>query len=79
MRVELEVDEARELLLLIVQKLAQEAELSEEDRAQLRRWFSEQMRTGSEAMKELTQKVNADLERIWRTKQRSAVRRPDWV
>ncbi len=79
MRVELEPDEARELLLLIVQRVAQEADLSEEDRAQLRRWFSEQMRTGSEAMKELTQKINADLERIWRTKQRSAVRRPDWV
>jgi len=79
MKVELEADEARELLALIVERVAQEAGLSDEDRAQLRRWFSDQMRPGSEGMKELAQKINADLERVLRTKERSAVRRPDWV
>ncbi len=79
MKVELEVDEARELLSLVVERLSQEAGLSDEDRAQLRRWFSEQMRPASQGMKELTQKINADLERVLRAKERSVVHRPDWV
>lgn len=79
MRLELEPDEARELLSLIVDRIAEEAGLSDEDRATLRRWRSEAMRTGSEGMRELTAKVNADLERALRTKEKSAVRRPDWM
>jgi hypothetical protein len=79
MRVELDLDEARELLSLLLEKLVQEAGLPDEDRARLRRWFSDEMRTGSPGMKELTEKINADLERALRTKEKSAVRRPDWL
>jgi polyhydroxyalkanoate synthesis regulator phasin len=79
MRVELEADEARELLSLLVEKLVQEAGLPDQDRARLRRWLSDEMRTGSPGMKELTEKVNADLERVLRSKEKSAVRRPDWL
>lgn len=78
MRLELEPDEARELLSLIVERIAREAGLSDEDRARVRRWHSESMRIGSQGMRELTAKVNADLERALRSKEKSAVRRPDW-
>ncbi|MCS7276280.1 MAG: hypothetical protein NZ695_04625 [Dehalococcoidia bacterium] len=79
MRVELDTDEARELLALVLEKLVQEAGLPDEDRARLRRWFSDEMRTGSAGMRELTEKINADLERTLRNKEKSAVRRPDWL
>lgn len=79
MRLELGPEEARELLSLIVDRIAGEAALSDQDRAQVRRWRSESMRPGAERMRELTAKVNADLERALRTKEKSAVRKPDWV
>lgn len=79
MKVELDVDEARELLWVIVQRVAKEAGLSDADRAKVRRWFSEEMRLGSAAMASLTDKLNADLERALRTKERSQLQRHDWV
>ena len=79
MKLELDVDEARELLLVVAQRVAQEASLGDEDRARVRRWFSEEMRAGSEAMRALTEKLNADLERALRTKERSHIQRHDWV
>ena len=78
MRLELDPEEARELLALIVDRLAEGAGLSDEDRATLRRWRSESMKAGSQGMRELTAKVNADIERALRTKEKSAVRKPDW-
>ncbi|HEU4758940.1 MAG TPA: hypothetical protein VFT91_03055 [Dehalococcoidia bacterium] len=78
MRVELEPEEARELLALIVDRVSGEAGLSDADRAAVKRWRSETMKAGSEPMRELTAKVNADLERALRDKEKSAVQRPDW-
>jgi len=79
MKVELDVDEARELLWVVVQGVVHEAGLSDVDRAKVRRWFSEEMRLGSAAMAALTDKVNADLERALRTKERSQLQKHDWV
>ena len=79
MKIELDVDEARELLWAVTQRVAHEAGLSDADRAKLRRWFSEEMRLGSAAMAALTDKVNADLERALRTKERSQLQKHDWV
>ncbi len=78
MRLELEPEEAWELLSLIVDRLADEVGLADEDRATVRRWRSESMKPGSGGMRELTAKVNADLERALRTKEKSAVQKPDW-
>ena len=78
MRLELEPEEARELLSLIVDRI-DEAGLSDQDRAQVRRWRSESMRASSEGMRELTAKVNADLGRTLRDKEKSAIRKPDWA
>ena len=79
MKVELDVDEARELLWVVAQRVAREADLSDADRAKVRRWFSEEMRLGSAAMAALTDKLNADLERALRTKERSQLQKHDWV
>ena len=78
MRLELELEEGRELLSLIVDRLAEEAGLSDKDRATVKRWRSERMKAGSDGMKELTEKLNADLERALKTKEKSAVQKADW-
>ena len=78
MKLELEPEEGRELLSLIVDRLAEEAGLSDADRAAVKRWRSGQMKAGSEGMRELTAKINADLERALRTKEKSAVQKADW-
>ncbi len=78
MRLELDQEESRELLSSIVERITEEAGLSSKDRAAVKRWRSERMKLGSDGMKELTEKLNADLERALKTKERSAVQKPDW-
>ncbi len=78
MRLELEQEESAQLLSLIVDRITQEAALATKDRAAVKRWRSEQMKAGSDSMRELTDKINADLERALQTKAKSAVQRPDW-
>ena len=78
MKLELEPEEGRELLSLIIDRLTDEGDLSDADRAALKRWRSEQMKAGSDGMRELTHKINADLERTLRTKEKSAVQKADW-
>ncbi len=78
MRLELDPEEGRELLSLVVNHLAEEAGLSDQDRAAVRRWRSDQMKAGSDDMQELTGKINADLDRALRSKEKSAVQKPDW-
>ncbi len=78
MRLELEQEESAQLLSLIVDRITQEAALATKDRAAVKRWRSEQMKAGSDSMRELTDKINADLERALRTKEKSAVQKADW-
>jgi len=78
MKLELESEEARELLSALVDRLLNEAGLGDGDRAALRRWRSESMKAGSEEMKALTAKVNADIDRALRAKAKSVVQKPDW-
>jgi len=77
-KLELEAEEARELLVLIVDRLIDEAGLSDADRASLRRWRSEGMRAGSDGMKDLTARINADIDRALKSKEKSAIMKPDW-
>jgi len=51
MKLELEAEEVRELLTLIMDRLAHEAGLPEEDLAKVRHWHGESMRTGSAGMR----------------------------
>ncbi len=78
MRLELEQEESVELLSLIIDRIIQKAGLATKDRAAVKRWRSEQMKAGTDAMKELSDKINADLERALRAKEKSAVQKADW-
>ncbi|MEE9285289.1 MAG: hypothetical protein V3V35_06130 [Dehalococcoidia bacterium] len=78
MKLELTPEESRELLDAVVDTLIEEVEMSDGDLATIKRWRSETMKIGSERMRELTDKMNSDLERVLRTKEKSAVRKPDW-
>ena len=78
MRLELEQEETREILDAVVDSLIEEAGISTADLATIKRWRSEKMKTGSEAMRGLTAKMNTDLAKVVSSKAKSAVRKPDW-
>jgi hypothetical protein len=78
MRLELDSEECRELMAAVVERLLTEAKFSKADSATLKRWRSESMKPGSEGMKELTAKINAEIERTLSTRAKSAIMRPDW-
>ncbi len=79
MRVQIDEDETWAMLSTVMKKVLDEAGLSDEDRAALKRWRSEQMRPGREASKALLDRLNADLERVVKAKERSAIQKHDWV
>ena len=78
MKVELEAEECLQLFTVVTDRLLDEAALSTEDRAALKRWRSDSMKAGSDGMKELSAKINADLSRTLQNKAKSAIVRPDW-
>ena len=78
MKLELERDEVKELLKLVVGRLADEAKLKKADVAKLRTWSSQSMHLGSDETRELTDKLNAEIERTFKNKERSAILKPDW-
>lgn len=78
MRLELSPEESRELLMCILDRLTEGAGLSDADRATLLRWRSETMTPGSESMRELTAKINADIDRALKASEKSAIMKPDW-
>ena len=78
MKIEFEVEEVRELLVFLCDRLIEEASLEEADRARVRKWRSDSMRAGSEGMRDLAAKANADLARTLENKKRNAVLKPDW-
>jgi hypothetical protein len=77
MKFEVEVDETRELLVFLLERQVKEAKLSAADVAALRKWRAT-LKPGSEAMRDLTAKVNADLARVLQGQKRSVVVKPDW-
>jgi hypothetical protein len=79
MKVQIDEDEAWAMLSTVMQQALDEAGLADEDRAALRRWRSEQMRPGREASRALLERLNADLERVTKGKERSHIRKHDWV
>ena len=79
MRVELDDDEVWALLSTIGGQILDGAALADEDRAKLRNWRSAEMRPGREALRTLTEKLNGDLTRSAKSKERSAIQKHDWV
>lgn len=79
MDVKFSEEEVNELLTVIINRIADEAGLSDRDRAMLKNWRSKQMRPGRDDMVELVQKVNEDFAQQMARRQRSQIRKPDWL
>ncbi len=79
MKVEIDTEEAWDLLSHIIGRLIDETSLADADRAKIRRWKTDEMRTTSQEMRVLAQKINEDLQRIVERTTRSQLRKPDWV
>ena len=77
-KVSLDVDESWAVMSFVVNRMLDEIEVDKSDRAKIRRWKTSDMRTTSEEMKALTEKLNSDLERLWEVRKKSDIRRPDW-
>ena len=71
-------DEINEMLVELVNRMASEAELSTKDRAMLKRWRSSEMKIGSDELDDLVRKANEDLAKNLSSREKSAIRRPDW-
>ncbi|MEX0785068.1 MAG: hypothetical protein WD939_00375 [Dehalococcoidia bacterium] len=78
MKVELDTEEVWELMSLVVGRMLDEASLPERDRSKVRRWRSDAMQPGGDAMALLTRKVNEDIATVAARKRRSRIRKPDW-
>jgi len=72
-------DEIAEALTLIVNRMADEAGLSDKDRAMLKRWRSSKMKLGSDDMDDLVRKANDDFAQNMARRERSQIRKPDWI
>jgi hypothetical protein len=79
MEVKFKDDELGEVLTALINHIADEAGLSDKDRAMLKRWRASHMKLGGDDMNELVQKVNEDLDRGFARRERSQIRKPDWV
>jgi hypothetical protein len=78
MKVEFTDDEVNEALILLVDRMADEAGLSDKDRAMLKRWRASEMRLGGDEMDDLVRKANEDIKRGLERRERSQIRKPDW-
>jgi hypothetical protein len=79
MKVELDTDESWNLLSHVLARLLEETQLSDADRAHIRRWKSDEMRVSSQEVRVLTQKINEDLTKTMERKSKSQLRKPDWI
>ena len=79
MKIELDNDEAWNLLSHIVSRVMDEVQLSDSDRAHIRRWKSDEMRVTSQEMRVVTSKINEDLALSLERKKKSQLRKPDWI
>lgn len=62
----------------VVNRVLDETTLDKSDKASIRRWKSRDMKPGSDEMKALHEKLNADIARLWDMRRKSEIRRPDW-
>lgn len=72
-------DELVEALTIMVNRMADEAGLSDKDRAMLKRWRSSKMKLGSDDMMDFVRKANEDIALSLQRRERSQIRKPDWV
>lgn len=71
-------EEISELAAVVINRMADGANLSDKDRAMLKRWRSSKLKLGTDDMEELVQKANDDFAQGIARRQRSQLRKPDW-
>lgn len=79
MNVQFTDEEIAEVLTVIVNHMADEAGLSDKDRAMLKRWRSSKMKVGGDDMQDLVRKANDDFVKGMARRERSQIRKPDWA
>lgn len=72
-------DELIEAVATIVNRIADEAGLSDRDRAMLKRWRSSKLKLGTDDFDDLVRKANEDFSRMVQRRERSQIRKPDWA
>lgn len=72
-------DELIEAVTTIVNRIADEAGLSDRDRAMLKRWRSTKLKLGTDDFDDLVRKANEDFTRMVQRRERSQIRKPDWA
>lgn len=78
MKVEFTAEEVWQMMDSVVAELV-ELNLGKKDRATLHRWRSDDLALGAPAMTLLTEKVNAELQRVHERTEVSPIRKPDWI
>jgi hypothetical protein len=63
----------------LIQQMIEDTPLSDSDKAKIRRWKTDEMRTTSQEMRVLAQKINEDLRTTLERKTKSQLRKPDWA
>jgi hypothetical protein len=79
MKVEIDNDEAWNLMSTVLVQLLDQAPLADADKARVRRWKSDEMRVTSQEMRVLTQKMNSAIQEVMARKTKSQIRKPDWM
>ena len=79
MKIEFTDEELVNAVTVIVNAMADESGLSDKDRAMLKRWRTSKMKLGTDDMDDLVRKANEDFEQGLARRQKSQIRRPDWV
>jgi hypothetical protein len=78
MKIQFTDDEINEALVVLVNSMADEAGLSDKDRAMLKRWRANNMKLGSDDLEDLVRKANEDFAQGMARRERSQIRKPDW-
>lgn len=76
-KLQFDLEESWEMLSFVVNDMLKAVDLDKSDKASIRRWKSKEMRTGSEEMKALHEKLNADLDRLWEVRKKSNISASD--
>ena len=78
MKVEFSVDEVWQMMDSVVDQLVA-LKLDRKDRAAIRRWRSDEMSLSSPLVRLLTEKANAELQRMHDRSEVSPIKKPDWL
>ena len=81
MKVEFEVEEVWTMFNAVVDEVLAIPALKAErkDLAALRRWRTDEMSPGTDAMQLLTEKVNREIQREHERQEVSPIKKPDWL